>query len=286
MVVALAGSRLLAVYEAVIEGAGIRDAVTDARTAMLASAVALFVIGLAWSLLDRRIVLPARVTRAAGVAVAVLAVAAVVSGGALFADRYGDPVDQVGVWWDRFKSNEYVSEPGTPHLVSGFGGAGRYDIWRVAGSIFTDHPVAGVGVDNFSVDFLRERTIDDNPQYPHSLELRMLQQTGLVGTALIVLFLVSTVVAGWGALRRGPPAARGIAGSALLLFVYWLVHGSVDWLWEIPALSAAAFAALGLFVGAGAAGTAPSPPLAGARRRRSPRGGRARHAGSRMAVRT
>lgn len=255
VVVALAGPRLLAVYEAVIDEVGAREAVTDARAAMLWSAVALFVAGVAWALLDRRWELPVRVTRALGIGAAVLVVAATVAAGAAFAERYGNPVDQAEVWWDRFKGDEYVSDPGTPHIVSGFGGAGRYDAWRVAGSLFVDHPVTGIGVDNFSVDFLRERTIDDNPLYPHSLPLRMLQQVGLVGTALFALFTASMLVAGWGALRRGPPEARGIAGAALLLFVYWLVHGAVDWLWEIPALSAAAFAAAGLFVA-----LAPSQP--------------------------
>jgi tetratricopeptide (TPR) repeat protein len=50
--------------------------------------------------------------------------------------------------------------------------------------------------------------------------------------------------------------------------VYWLVHGSVDWLWELPALGAAAFAMLGL-----AAGAAPRPQEPG-----RPAGGRARTA--------
>jgi tetratricopeptide (TPR) repeat protein len=30
------------------------------------------------------------------------------------------------------------------------------------------------------------------------------------------------------------------------VFLYWLVHGSVDWFWDVPGLSAPAFAALGL----------------------------------------
>jgi hypothetical protein len=247
-VTVLAGSWLLDVYEAISSGAEEHQTVVGARNAMLVTAFVLFVAGLVWSLVDRRLVVPVRVTRWAGVTVAALGIVLVLAGSAAFAHRYGSPVHQVGVWWGNFKGNEYVSSPDTPHLVSGFGGAGRYDIWRVAGDIFADHPVVGIGVDNFSVDFLRERTIDDNPLYPHSVELRLLQQTGLVGTGLFAAFLGAVAVAGWGSLRRGPSARRGLAGAALLVFVYWLVHGSIDWLWEIPALSAAAFAALGLFV--------------------------------------
>ncbi len=245
---AVSMSRLLDVYEAVVDGKGVGGAVEDAQTSVLASAVALFLVGLAWSLVDRRVTMPARVTRGLGIAVVVVVAAAALSAGALFLQHYGDPVDQAGVWWERFKGNDYVADAQTPHIVSGFGGAGRYDIWRVAGSIFLDHPVAGIGVDNFSVDFLRERRIDNNPLYPHSLELRLLQQTGLVGTGLMATFLVAALVAGWGSLRRGRAVERGIAGSALLIVTYWVVHGSVDWLWEIPTLSAAAFASFGLLV--------------------------------------
>jgi tetratricopeptide (TPR) repeat protein len=38
---------------------------------------------------------------------------------------------------------------------------------------------------------------------------------------------------------------RAAAAAALLVFVYWAVHGSLDWFWEIPGLGAPAFAFLG-----------------------------------------
>src|SRR5204863_522494 len=47
--------------------------------------------------------------------------------------------------------------------------------------------------------------------------------------------------------RAGPGAAAAAAG--LGAFVYWLVHGSVDWFWELPALGAAAFALGGIAAG-------------------------------------
>src|SRR5204862_488282 len=53
--------------------------------------------------------------------------------------------------------------------------------------------------------------------------------------------------------RTGWGAAAAAAGVGA--FTYWLLHGSVDWLWEFPALGAGAFALLGL-----AAGLAPRRP--------------------------
>ncbi len=76
----------------------------------------------------------------------------------------------------------------------------------------------------------------------------MLQQTGLVGALLLCAFLGAVFVAAWGVFRDTGERSRGAAGVAILLFAYWAIHGSIDWLWEIPALSAAAFAGLGLVV--------------------------------------
>lgn len=248
VVVAISMPSLLAVFEALLSAQGVLEAIVDAQRAVLMSGMALAFIGIGWGLLDRRFEMPARLLRVVGVAVVVLAICGGVVSAAIFAERYGSPVSQAAIWWDRFKADEYVSEPGTPHLVSGFGGAGRYDIWKVALKVFERHPVVGVGVDNFGVDWLRERPNERDLVSPHSVELRVLQQTGLVGATLLSTFLVAAFIAGWGALRRGTPATRGTAAAGLLLFVYWGAHGSVDWLWEIPALSAAAFAALGLVV--------------------------------------
>jgi hypothetical protein len=56
------------------------------------------------------------------------------------------------------------------------------------------------------------------------------------------------LAAAWGAMRRATAFFRGVAVAALALMAYWLVHGAVDWFWEIPALAAPALAALALAV--------------------------------------
>jgi tetratricopeptide (TPR) repeat protein len=62
--------------------------------------------------------------------------------------------------------------------------------------------------------------------------------------------------------RRGLGAAAAAAATAS--FVYWLVHGSIDWFWEFPALGGPAFALLGLAAGLlpRRAATASRPSLA------------------------
>jgi tetratricopeptide (TPR) repeat protein len=124
--------------------------------------------------------------------------------------------------------------------------SGRYDMWRVAAGEVADHPLLGVGVDNFAVDFVRERSTGEEPLYPHSLVLRAFSQTGLIGGALFLGFVAAALAAALP--RRQEPDSLGgaIAAAAAASGVYWLVHGSIDWLWEIPALGVAALAFLGL----------------------------------------
>jgi hypothetical protein len=82
----------------------------------------------------------------------------------------------------------------------------------------------------------------------HSLELRLLAHTGLIGFALFVGFLVFAVGAYRVALRGADRRVGLVLAAALVPFVVWVVHGSFDWFWEIPALSAPTFAFLGAAV--------------------------------------
>ena len=142
--------------------------------------------------------------------------------------------------------------------------SGRYDLWRVAALEFSNHPIQGVGADNFAVGYARERNGREEPLYPHSIELRLLSQTGLVGTGLFVGFLAFAVAAALRS-RRIDATRAALASAGLVAFSYWFVHGSLDWFWEIPALAAPAFAVLGL---AGGMSRAEPKPAGLARRPR------------------
>ena len=143
--------------------------------------------------------------------------------------------------------------------------SGRYDMWRVAAGEFAERPLLGVGADNFAVDFVRERRTGEEPLYPHSLLLRPFSQAGLVGGVLFLGFVASALAA---ALPRGRELdawTGAVAAASVTAGVYWLVHGSIDWLWEIPVLGASALALLGLASALG--GSRPrGATLSGARR--------------------
>ena len=70
--------------------------------------------------------------------------------------------------------------------------------------------------------------------------MSLLAQTGAIGTALFVAFAAAAAVAGIRRRREGT-AEASIAAGGVTAFAYWLLHGSVDWLWEFPALGLSAF---------------------------------------------
>lgn len=163
--------------------------------------------------------------------------------------------------------------------------SGRVGIWKVAVQEFRSAPVLGVGADNFVFQYDRLRTTETyKPRQAHSFELQVLGETGVVGGVfafggiLLILWgmLWPRCAAGWrGAreswlCRRGPTSgaqatraapqcnfrwgkdsiAYGWEMALLAGAAYWLIHASVDWLWQMAGVSIPAV----LLAAAGVAG--------------------------------
>jgi hypothetical protein len=239
----VARPRLLAVFDAVRAGAGERDAITRALVAMALTAGAVTVLWAVWAIVDSRIDLSPKVVRVGGAAAAALVVGALVVGVVAVARADPGPRERLGDAWRNFKAG-YPEKQSGSHFSLGLG-SNRYDFWRVALAEFKEHPLRGVGVDNFAHDYTRERRSSEEPLHPHSLPLRVLAQTGIVGAALFAGFLVSALVGVFAAARGGSAFARGLRVAAAAGAAYFLLHGSGDWLWEFAGLGAPAFAWLG-----------------------------------------
>ena len=147
------------------------------------------------------------------------------------AATHGHPVRFIERQWNGF------SQPQTTSTGSHFTdvGSGRYDFWRVSLDAFLAHPIGGLGQDNFDDYYVRHRRTGEEPSYTHSLELRFLAHTGIVGFLLFATFMVAAIAAVMPARRRRGLEAF-IAGAALLPLIVWLIYGSIDWFWEIPRL--------------------------------------------------
>jgi tetratricopeptide (TPR) repeat protein len=218
------------------------------HSAITAALVAALVVGVAVALgaaIESRhefSPLTARRAHRSVVAIAIAALVAVLAGGLVAA---GDPVARITHGWNTFKGGYGADSTTGSRLISGLG-SNRYDFYRVALNEFAAHPLVGVGADNYQQQYLAHGRSQETPHYPHSVELRTLAQTGLIGALLALVGLGAALVAAARALRGNDPLARAVAAAALGGFGYWAVHGSFDWFWEFAGLGAPAFALLGL----------------------------------------
>jgi O-Antigen ligase len=239
--------RLLDVYDSGTPGSLGISAMHAARPALMLCAGAVVVGTLvAWADQLRR---GSRLTKARrrmiGTLLVGMAVAAAIAAGLVVSK--GHPEQFIVRQWNGF-SHE-TSATSSSHFTDV--GSGRYDFWRVALDGFLAHPVGGLGQDNFGDYYLLHRRTTEEPSWTHSLELRLLVHTGVVGFLLFAAFLVLAIAAALPARRRGEPGTRAVAATMLLPLTVWLVHGSLDWFWEIPALSGPALGFLGAAGGLG-----------------------------------
>jgi hypothetical protein len=135
------------------------------------------------------------------------------------------------------------------------GGAGRlvtfqsnrYAYWDVALRAFATEPLHGVGAGNWSVWWLRYRSVDEFATDAHSLPLQTLAELGLVGLALLATVVSAVALAARRAHRRDWALAAGpIAG-----LVCYAAHAPLDWDWQMPAVTLVAVALAGALLAQG-----------------------------------
>ena len=220
-------------------------ALHGATTATFVAALVVGLIVAAGAAIEQRRAFPAStaaIVHRGGAAMAVLTLVVILTGGVV---ATGNPLKRIEHGWHTFKVGYVADSAGGNHLVSGLG-SNRYDFYRVALNEFVAHPVAGIGADNFQQQYLVHGRSNETPHYPHSVELRTLAETGLIGTLLALVGLAAAFLAAARGLRGSDPLGRAVVAAALAGFGYWVVHGSFDWFWEFAGLGAPAFALLGL----------------------------------------
>jgi hypothetical protein len=209
--------------------------------AMLIADVALAIVAAIVVAFDRRVELSRSAQRRInrlGAGLALTAALAGVAAGLIAV--HGDPIGHAERAWSSFANYNNTASGSSRFTTLG---SQRADFWRVAWHEFAQHPLTGIGQDNFATSYTRLRHTGDEPRWVHSIELRLLAHTGLVGALLFALFLLAALLAALRGRGRGPE--RATAGILLLPLVVWLVHGSIDWFWEYPVLSVPALAFAG-----------------------------------------
>jgi O-antigen ligase len=160
----------------------------------------------------------------------------------------------------------FSASPGAWHRVTTFGsdGTGRSELWRVAWYITQDHPIVGVGLNNYPVhapDYVLRpgglqyvRLIAQRPHQVHNIYLQALAETGVIGLVLLLSVLGAALRTSWLAARRfeqlGDRAFAALSRAVLvgslsfLAASFFLTNGFDSRLWLLlgmgPALLAAA----------------------------------------------
>jgi hypothetical protein len=243
-----------------------------ARTILVASITAAF-IGTILALLERWVRVSRRMKAIFGTVILLGTVAAIVYGSIALTSDAGGPFKWVSQTWRQFTGQaRSSSESESTTRLTIVSSSGRVEIWKVAWKEFQGAPVLGVGADNFVFQYDRLRPTETfKPQQAHSIELQVLGETGIVGGIfafggmLLALggMLWPRCTAGWrGAretwLQRRRSATSASSGASpglcsprwgkdssvygweiavLLAVAYWLIHASVDWLWQMAGVS-------------------------------------------------
>jgi O-Antigen ligase len=150
--------------------------------------------------------------------------------------RYGDPVTLARKGYDSFTTTSGGTPVNLNKRLFTFSGSYRSELWHVAWDDYRDHPALGSGPGTYEQYWNEHRPIQHKVRDAHNLYLEVLAELGPLGLLLLLLALGTPLVAG--ILARGHP----LAPLALAGYAAFLVHAAVDWDWEMPAVTIAAFA--------------------------------------------
>jgi len=150
--------------------------------------------------------------------------------------------------WHEFTKTSQDKDSDPTRIISSNSG-NRWVWWQEAAGAWSDKPLQGWGAGSFPVTHLMYRRVDLDVQQPHSVPLQFLAETGIVGTLLgfgalgFLLFAALARIRGMAAGREREIAVALFAGA-----VAWLVHGFVDFDWDIPGVTIPALLFLGVLV--------------------------------------
>jgi O-antigen ligase len=167
-------------------------------------------------------------------------------GGIATAD--GGPSGFVHNAWHEFSktSKDNVSDPA--RIISSNSG-NRWVWWEEAAGAWSAKPFGGWGAGSFPVTHKLYRRVELGVAQPHSVPLQFLAETGLIGALIIMGGVALLFYAALDRVRRmAPGREREIAVALLAGAVAWLVHGLVDWDWDIPGVTVPALLFLGVLV--------------------------------------
>jgi O-antigen ligase len=143
----------------------------------------------------------------------------------------------------------------------------RVQLWRSAWRMALDHPLLGVGPDNFLYAYRTRYVLPGaweelNLNHPHNVVLDAWTRMGLAGLAVLAWLVIAAGRQGWRLFRLGSadiwPVALGLLGGLAAA----LAHGLIDNSFFLVDLMALLMLAVGLFRRFPIGDAAPLPPKA------------------------
>jgi hypothetical protein len=129
----------------------------------------------------------------------------------------------------------------------------RLDLWRASLQMFADHPLFGVGLDNFLYEY-RGRYIfagawrEPHLNHPHNFVLDFATRLGFLGLVAGAWLWWSLARQLWSLPRRAAPAWQSVAAGLAAGFAAMLAHGLVDHSFFLVDLSFVFYLFLGVAV--------------------------------------
>jgi O-antigen ligase len=150
--------------------------------------------------------------------------------------RYGGPVTLTKKGYDSFTTTSGGTPVNLNERLFTFSGSYRSELWHEAWHDYRDHPLLGSGPGTYEQYWNQHRPIQHMVRAAHNLYLEALAELGPAGLLLLLVALGAPLAAGF--LARD----HRLAPLALAAYAAVLVHASVDWDWEMPAVTIAALA--------------------------------------------
>jgi hypothetical protein len=142
--------------------------------------------------------------------------------------------------WREFRHPTVVTTTDPTSRLTQLSGT-RYAVWRSALHAFAHNPVSGTGAGTFAFWWDRDASDSEAVRNAHSFELENMAELGSPGLLLILGVMVGALVV-LGSVRRRVRRSVSAGASVALLasFCVYLVQASVDWMWQVTAVTALA----------------------------------------------
>lgn len=161
----------------------------------------------------------------------------------------GGPGEWADDAWQKFTETAKDDTSDPARIVSSNSG-NRWVWWQEAAGAWSDKPVHGWGAGSFAVTHKMYRDVELPVVQPHNMPLQFLAETGIVGTLLVAGALGFLFFCALDRVRSmASGRERDIAVALFAGAVGWMVHGLVDWDWDIPGVTVPALIFLGVLVG-------------------------------------